>query len=1152
MRLILYRRISLLLMISVIAALGVTGCSAAGNRPAYYGSILKFNKDQEVFASIVGKAQGFVDIDRIARDWVSRVYDYAGAIAEQHFFTLSASVAVLTLLLIVLAVLLIKNNNMRMLHKAALEQIKFMFDTTPLCCNLWNEDIVQIDVNQEAVRLFGLKDKQEYLDRFFELSPERQPDGSLSKELAIENVKTAFRDGYAQFEYMHQKYDGTPIPAEVKLIRIQTDKGKNIVAGYIRDLREQKQMMKEIAYQNKLLETVNRVSATLLEPDITRFENLLFKAMGMIAEEIDIDRLCIWKNYRKDGRLYSTLVYEWLSDALLRDGSCTPEDLSFDDDIPGFEDMFSRGIFLNKLTRDFPPEAWAHASKRKILAVFMEPIFIDDHLWGFFAFDDCHKEKLFTQDEEMILRSVSGMIVNALMRKEMTLDILNTSAKLEEAIREATEANKAKSDFLAKMSHEIRTPMNAILGMTELALREDLSPVAREYAVTVKQAGVNLLSIINDILDFSKIESGNMQVVEADYYLSSLINDVVSIARVRAVDSQLRFAVFLDGNLPNVLIGDELRIRQVLINLLGNAFKYTDNGFVSFTINGEMTGEDTIRMSMEVKDSGRGIRQEDIGKLFQDFSQLDAESTKNIDGVGLGLSISASLINAMGGDIAVESEHGKGSAFTVTMPQKIRHRERIAVVPDSAEKNTLIYERRGVYVDSAVYTFKNLGIKYTLASSDGQFRDAMAKDVFTHVFIAYPLLEKNIDTVLKFGGNSQIVILAEYGESVPVRNAIVLSMPLHAISVANVFNSVSDRFSYNSGDDMIVRFTAPEAKVLVVDDISTNLKVANGLLLPYMMEVDLCRSGAEAIRAVKSKKYDIVFMDHRMPEMDGMEATGHIRALGGEESYYAGLPIIALTANAVSGMEELFLQNGFNGFLTKPVDTVKLNSILEKWIPKEKQAGAALKNESTVNTNKIAMVSMAIEGIDVNRGINLSGGTIEYFYETLAAFHEDGTQRKDEISQCLGAGNLHQYTTHVHALKGASANVGAQKISEMAYALEMAGRRGDMTFIEVNNDGFLFALDQLLSNIKKVLTSLVENDEKACGAPESGQFRNELDKLKSALDTLDFEKVNHAVDALSLSAPTGEARIAVRNIAKHILMYEYDEAGVLIESLLQR
>ena len=934
------------------------------------GVFFGFNKYHEIIASIISKAQGFADTEMIARGWTERVYDYSKTIAEQRSFFLTVLVFVFAVLLGFLSILFIMNNKTRALYKAALERTKLMFESAPLGCNLWNEDINQIDANMEVVKLFGVKDKQEYLDRFFELSPEYQPDGSPTKEYAHRHIKIAFRDGYCQFEYMHQKLDGTPIPTEVKLIRIQTGRGF-IVAGYIRDLREQKQMMKEIDHQNK---------------------------------------------------------------------------------------------------------------------------------------------------------------------------------QLEEAIKVANEASKAKSNFLATISHEIRTPMNAIIGMTELALREDMSDIAREHTITVKQAGVNLLAIINDILDFSKIESGNMQIVPAEYLLSSLINDVISIIRMKAVDSQIRFVVFLDSNLPNALIGDEARIRQVLINILGNAVKYTDKGYVSFSINGELTDDSAIKLSMEVKDSGRGIKQEYLEKLFQVYTQFDVESNRNKEGIGLGLAISRSIMRAMDGDITVQSKYREGSTFTVTFPQKIQTYERIAVVGNPDKKATIVYDRRETYAKSIVRTLTNLDIKYELTSSDEQFCEMIAKDSFAYIFISYPLFVKNRNTILNYGSDSQIVLLTEFGESIPTGNWSVLSMPIHAISAANVFNGVSDRFSYDAGKELTVRMIAPEANVLIVDDINTNLKVANGLLLPYKMNVDLCNSGKEAIEAVKAKRYDIVFMDHRMPDMDGVETTERIRAMGSEDRYYRDLPIIALTANAVAGMKEMFLENGFDDFLTKPIDTVRLNSVLEKWIQKNKQTGSTIVNSKDTNKPDPLLSSIEIEGVDINKGLLLSGGTTNYYFEILATFLDDWSMKTKEIIKSLETENLPLYTTYVHALKSAAANIGADKLSEAAYALEKAGRQGDLAFITAGNDDTLLMLARLLKNINAALSSRGIN--KADVSLETEKLKSELNILKSALQTFDFEIINRAVDTLSVLEQTDSDRVEIRKISRHILMSEYDEAEALIDSLL--
>jgi len=472
-------------------------------------------------------------------------------------------------------------------------------------------------------------------------------------------------------------------------------------------------------------------------------------------------------------------------------------------------------------------------------------------------------------------------------------------------------ASKTKSDFLAKMSHEIRTPMNAIIGMSEVALRKNMPDDVREDIVTIKQAGTNLLSIINDLLDISKIESGKLEIIPINYMFSSLVNEIANIIKMRITNPELRLELNIDSNIPDALFGDEVRIRQVLLNVLSNAIKYTKKGFVSFSARGEITG-DTVILIIDVSDSGIGIKKEDLAKLFNDFARLDSTANKYVEGVGLGLAITKNIVTAMGGDINVHSEYGKGSTFTIKLPQKIGSLE-------------------------------------------------------------------------------------------------------------------------ESRNSNIIKFNAPNAKILIVDDMDTNLKVAAGLMQPYKMQIDSRLSGQEAIEAVTENSYDIVFMDHMMPEMDGIEATKRIREMG-----YGELPIIALTANAVSGVKEMFLANGFNDFLSKPIDTAKLNAILEKWLPKEKQEEAeeiADNGESYVDA------------------------------EILAAFHKSATDKINEIKKCLETENYSLYTIYVHALKGASAIIGALELSEMAKSLEKAGEQRDLAYIKQHNPEFLNALKNFLDNM---------------------------------------------------------------------------------------
>jgi len=472
--------------------------------------------------------------------------------------------------------------------------------------------------------------------------------------------------------------------------------------------------------------------------------------------------------------------------------------------------------------------------------------------------------------------------------------------------------------------------------MTELALRENDAEVIRDYNMTVKQSASNLLTLINDLLDFSKIEQGRFEIVPTDYYLSSLIDGVISIINIRALESHIRFVVNTDSNIPDALYGDEARIRQILLNILGNAVKFTEKGFVSFSIGQKIRDVDTVDLVFEVEDSGIGIKPQDIEDIFNAYSQVKGRY-KSIEGTGLGLAITKRMVDAMGGSICVVSEYGKGSIFTVTLPQKIRSHDILAPVNDPGNKHVLIYENRERQISSLVRTLENMGVNCSVVKNDYEFLDKLMDGGWTHLFVS-AVFYKNVRRMFaNLKPNLKIVLLTRADELIPDKDVPVIFIPAYSVAVANILND-SANASY---DDEAIKaasgFTAPEVKVLIVDDINNNLRVAEGLMKPYKMQIDLCESGEDAIEAIKNTQYDLIFMDHKMPGMDGVETTLRIREMGKEDSRFCSLPIIALTANAVSGMKEMFLSNGFNDFISKPISTAQLNVVLKRWIPKSKQ-----------------------------------------------------------------------------------------------------------------------------------------------------------------------------------------------------------------------
>ena len=527
----------------------------------------------------------------------------------------------------------------------------------------------------------------------------------------------------------------------------------------------------------------------------------------------------------------------------------------------------------------------------------------------------------------------------------------------------AENASRQKSTFLANMSHEIRTPINAIMGMNEMVLRECENDNIRIYSENIQSASRLLLSLVNDVLDFSKIESGKMEIVCDNYYLDVMIHDVVNLIRGKAEQKNLEFYVEVQKEIPNQLFGDELRNRQIIGNLLNNAVKYTQEGSVSLKITYDTSepedGEQNrIELLIQVSDTGIGIRQEDMGKLFGNFERLDLEKNRNIEGTGLGLAITKKLAEAMGGSVEVTSEYGRGSTFSVRLPQKVVDSTPIGEFEMEAVAET---DTQGVYME---------------------------------------------------------------------------------------------------------KFHAPEARILVVDDNNMNLMVVKGLLKKTKVQIVTCNNGRECLERMQKEHFHIILLDHMMPGMDGMEVIKRTQTL--ENNRCTSTPIIALTANALKGMKEMYLEAGFTDYLSKPVDGEKLEQMVRKYLPEElvhtpEEEVQACSGTSTSNP----IVETATEEndtplIDQNTAMVYCGNDEELYREILDCYCLEKEENQEKMKKCLEDNNLADYRILIHALKSTSLNIGCKSLYNMALELEKACKNNDLDYVKENHAACMELYDRVV------------------------------------------------------------------------------------------
>ena len=627
----------------------------------------------------------------------------------------------------------------------------------------------------------------------------------------------------------------------------------------------------------------------------------------------------------------------------------------------------------------------------------------------------------------LLLGMVTIGLLSLLIFNYLILMLYNK--KLEEAAEAANLANEAKSHFLSTMSHDIRTPMNAILGLNEMVLRDSHEEEIVAYSESIRTAGKTLMGIINDILDLSKIEAGKMDIIDVDYSFVSMLNDLVNMVQGKARDKGLSFDIEVDRDIPAILHGDEIRIKQVITNILSNAVKYTKEGSITFKAGFEKMEEnpDSVKLIISVKDTGIGIKPEDMDRLFVAFERIDENKNRNIEGTGLGMSIAQSFLRMMGSSIEVESQYGKGSTFSFELVQGVRDWSPI-----------------GNYEE----TFKR---------------------------------------------------------------------------------AVSERQRYRES------FTAPDARLLVVDDTEVNLLVFKNLLKRTKLQIDTATSGNEGIALYKRNKYDAIFLDHMMPEKDGIETITEMKGI--QDSPNTLTPIICLTANAISGMREMYINAGFNDYITKPIDPKRLEVLLFEYLPKEKIAPAS--DDSSDGDCFIPDFVWKIRSIDVNAGI-LHCGSQKSYMDTLKTYFDSGQKNAEEIEKYWNGKDIKNTTVKIHALKSTSRVIGAMELGDFAARLEKAGEEGDVKTLETDIEKLLIMYRSLLTEMEMLgsIDGGVEGSDKPLILEQD--IKKTYETISKLCEAFDFNGVAETVKSLEKYRFPEREAAKIETIKKAVDNFDYD------------
>ncbi|MCL2122575.1 MAG: ATP-binding protein [Desulfovibrionaceae bacterium] len=1020
------------------------------------------------------------------------------------------------------------------------ERAKILLDAMPLACRLWNNNFEIFAFNEESLRLFQLKDGQDFMNRYFDCHPEYQPDGKASKEQSAEYLKKAFEEGRYVYEWMHRTSDGTLIPTETTLVRVPYGDGF-AVAGYTRDLREHKKMMKEIEQRDTLLRTGHQTAKILLAGDGENIEASLISSMEVVGRSADVDRVHIWRSESLDGEHCFIHAYEWLSDVGRECAAPIALKIPYRN-IPEWVNMFLRGEYINGPLSERPREDQALLKAYDIQTIVMIPLFLQEEFWGLFTLDDCRRERTFTEDEISILRSVSLLLINA----------VNRSAQAEK-IREAHE----RANLLLNT-----TPLGVTLWNTDYSMFDcneelvrlfgaksnkdccerfyDFSPeyqpdgqLSREKAIKcIKKAfdeGKHVFEWMHQIQDGTPLPTEVTLVrveYEKGYAVAAYIRDLREYKKM-----------MLEIKQRDNLIEDALeaaqkasRAKSDFLAKMSHEMRTPLNAVIGLSeLSLENNGVDEETQSNLEKIYSAGSTLLSTVNDILDISKIEAGMLELVE---VEYDVPSLINDAVTQNILRIGE--KPIEFTLEISEGMFTRLygdelRVKQIMNNLLSNAIKYTKEGTVKLAMRCVRENDMVWLTIKVLDTG-RGIRSEDI-NRMFSNYTQLDLSFNRTIEGTGlglpitkklaemmAGSVTIVSEYGKgSVFVVRIQQKFATASTISPEIVENLKNFRYSDGKRDRNLrrKRISLPYARVLVVDDNATNLDVAKGLLKPYKMHIDCVNGGQKAVDAIRAEEvtYHAVFMDHMMPDMDGIEAIRAIRDIGTD--YAKNIPVIALTANALAGNEEMFLHKGFQAFLSKPIDISRLDEVIRRWVRNKEMDGQLLpylqqdrrktaSRRSRIDRRKL---NTDFAGLDINKGMAHFGGDKETYLQILRSYAMNTRPLLESIEHVSEDG-LADYAVTVHGIKGSSRGIFADMLGDSAEGLEHAATAGDFKYVDKHNPTFLDAAWKLVHDIEDMFSMMNTENTKPKKDKPDGET---LSKILTACKVYDMDGVEAAM-----------------------------------------